>query len=56
MSNKSKRKQVAFNCKNDTKIATETLQKLFTEFNQYQTQFDEFDAYNDKILNELNKI
>jgi len=56
LGNKSKRKQYEMTCSDNIRIATDTLQKIFNEFREYQTQFDEYDAYHDKIINELNKI
>lgn len=55
-SNRSQRKQATLACQDHTRNAIDILQKVFSEFKQYQEQFDEFDAYHDKIVDELNKI
>jgi hypothetical protein len=56
LTNQSKRKQLELSCRNSIRTAADILQKLFVEFGQYQTQFDAYDAYHDKIVNELSKI
>ncbi|MCX6055117.1 MAG: hypothetical protein NTZ74_09435 [Chloroflexi bacterium] len=56
LSNKSHRNQLELTCKENIRIATDILQKLFFEYKQYQAQFDEYDAFHDQIINELNKI
>jgi len=56
LSNKSKRKQLGQSCADSIRTAIDIMQKLFYEFRQYQAQFDEYDAYSDRIFNELNKI
>lgn len=56
LSNKSQRKLVELTCKDNIRAAKDVLQRLFVEFKQYQQQFDEYDAYHDQIVNELNKI
>lgn len=56
LTNKSRRKQLELSCKDNIRAATDILQKLFIEFKQYQTQFDEYDVYYNRIINELSKI
>jgi len=56
LSNKSKRKQLEVTCKDSIRATTDVLQKLFTEFKQYQKEFNEYDAYHERIVNELSKI
>jgi hypothetical protein len=56
LSNKSKRKLLELTCKDNIRAAKDVLQKLFVEFKQYQEQFNEYDSYHDKIVNELNKL
>ena len=56
LSNKSRRKQEDLICADNIRAATETLQKLFLEFRQYQAELDGYDAYHDRIINELNKL
>ena len=56
LSNKSKRKQVEQSCSESIKTTSATMQQLFTEFKQYQKELDEYDAYHDRILDELHKI
>jgi len=52
----NQRKQLELSCKDSLRATTDILQKIFIEFEQYQTHFDEYDAYNERIVNELNKI
>lgn len=54
--NKSQREQLELTCSNNIRTATEIMEKLFIEFNRYQIQFDEYDAYHNRIMDELNKI
>lgn len=56
LSNKSKRKQLEQSCAENTKTTSATMQQLFTEFKQYQRELDEYDAYHERILDELQKI
>ena len=56
LSNKSQRSQLELSCKDNIRVTTDILQKLFLEIKQYQAQFDEYDAYYDRIIIELNKI
>lgn len=56
LSNKSKRKQLEQSCAESIKTTSATMQQLFTEFKQYQKELDEYDAYHDRILDELHKI
>jgi hypothetical protein len=56
LSNKSKRKLLELTCNDNIRAAKDVLQKLFVEFKQYQEQFSEYDAYYERIKNELNKI
>ena len=56
LTNKSKRKQYELICADNTRVATDVLRKLFAEFKEYQAQFDKYDAYHSKIIDELNKI
>jgi hypothetical protein len=56
LSNKSKRKQLEQACAESIKTTSATMQQLFAEFKQYQRELDEYDAYHDRILDELHKI
>jgi hypothetical protein len=56
LSNKSRRNLLELTCQDNIRGTTGILQKIFNEFRQYQTQFNDYDAYHDKIVNELNKI
>ena len=56
LANKSQRNQLELSCKDNTRVASDILQKLFVEFKQYQAQFDEYDTYHNRIIDELNKI
>ena len=56
ITNNSKKKQYELDCGNSTRNAVEILQRLFAEFRQYQAEFNEYDSYNDKIIDELKKI
>lgn len=56
LTNRAKRKQQELTCQDNIRTATDILRKLFTEFRAYQKQFDEYDTYHERILNELNKI
>jgi len=56
LSNKSKRKLLELTCNDNIRAVKDVLQKLFVEFKQYQEQFSEYDAYYERIQNELNKI
>lgn len=56
LSNKSRRNLLELTCQDNIRGTTGILQKLFGEFRQYQTQFNEYDAYHDKITDALGKI
>jgi hypothetical protein len=56
LTNRSKRKQLTLSCRDQLRAATDILQKLFMEYKEYQTQFDEYDAYYTRIINELRQI
>ena len=56
ISNKSQRNQLELICKDNIRVVTDILLNLILEFKLYQTQFDEYDSYHDRIMDELNKI
>jgi len=56
LGNKTKRGQLELACADSIRAATDALRQLFLEFKQYQTRFNEYDAYHERIVNELNKI
>lgn len=56
MSNRSKRKQMQQTCEESVRTTAAAMQQLFAEFRQYQKELDEYDAYHDRILDELHKI
>jgi len=56
LSNKSQKKQAELSCFDSIRTTTDIMQNLFSEFSRYGVEFDEYDTYHDKIINELNKI
>lgn len=56
MSNKAKRKQIEQSRVESIKATDETMQQLFSEFQSYQKELDEYDSYNTRIIDELHKI
>ncbi len=56
LSNKAKRRQIEQSCTEAIKSARDTMQKIFQEFKQYQKELDEYDAYYERILDELHKM
>jgi hypothetical protein len=56
LSNNSQKKQLEQKCAESIKSASDTMQKLFIEFKQYQKELDEYDAYYERITNEFSKI
>ena len=56
LSNRGKRKQLDQKCAESIKATADVLQKLFDDFKAYQKELDEYDAYYDQIVNELNKL
>ena len=56
LSNKGQRKQLEQKCADSIKSTSDTMQKLFVDFKQYQKELDEYDSYYERICDELNKI
>ena len=56
LSNKSKRKQIEQSCTESIKSTSDTMQRIVLDFKQYQKELDEYDAYYDRIIDELHKI
>ena len=56
LTNKSKRKQIEMSCDESKKATSAAMRQLFAEFKQYQKELDEYDAYHDRILDEIHKI
>ena len=56
LANKSKRKQIEQTCSESIRNVSETMRRLFSEFKQYQEELDGYDAYHDRILDELHKL
>ena len=56
LSNKSKRKQIEQACTESIKSVSDTMQKIILDFKQYQKELDEYDAYYDRIIDELHKV
>lgn len=56
MFNKAKRKQIEQSRVESIKATDETMQQLFSEFQSYQKELDEYDSYNTRIIDELHKI
>lgn len=54
--NKSKRKQIEMSCDESKKATSAAMRQLFAEFKQYQKELDEYDAYHDRILDEIHKV
>ncbi|MDR2356183.1 MAG: hypothetical protein LBE16_08320 [Clostridiales Family XIII bacterium] len=54
--NRSERNRLESVCRDNIRAAADVLRKLFLEFRQYEEQFDAYDAYHDRIVNELNKL
>lgn len=56
LTNKSKRKQIEMSCDESKKATSAAMRQLFAEFKQYQKELDEYDAYHDRILDEIHKV
>ena len=56
LSNKSRIKHHTQKCAESIKATSDILQQIFTEFGKYQTEFDEYDSYYERIKNEFHKI
>ena len=56
LSNRSKKKHIEQRCRESIKATGAQMKKLFGEFREYRAEFEEYDAYYDRIENELNKI
>lgn len=56
LTNKSKRKQIEMSCDESKKATSAAIRQLFAEFKQYQKELDEYDAYHDRILDEIHKV
>lgn len=56
MSNMAKRKQIEQLRVESIRATSETMQQLFSEFQSYQKELDEYDSYNTRIIDELHKI
>ena len=56
LSNKFRKKQIEQSCAESIKSVSEIMFQLFAEFTQYQNELDEYDAYHNRIVDEINKI
>ena len=56
ISNKSQIKHLEQKCSESIKSTSDILQQLFSEFNKYQAELDEYDSYYERIKNEFSKI
>ena len=56
LSNKSRIKHHTQKCAESIKATSDILQQIFTEFGKYQTEFDEYDSYYERIKNEFHKF
>lgn len=56
LTNKPKRKQIEMSCDESKKATSAAMRQLFAEFKQYQKELDEYDAYHDRILDEIHKV
>lgn len=56
LTNNSKRKQIEMSCDESKKATSAAMRQLFAEFKQYQKELDEYDAYHDRILDEIHKV
>ena len=54
--NRSRIRQLDQKCEESIRATGDILQQLFSEFNQYQTELDEYDGYYDRIKNEFSKL
>ena len=53
LNNNAQRRQLELACTDSIRTTTDILSKLFTEFASYQQQFNEYDAYHERIVQEL---
>ena len=56
LSNSAERKHLERKCEDDIKKTSMIMQELFIEFKQYLTEVYEYDAFSQRISEELNKI
>ncbi len=56
LSNKGARKQLERACAEKIRATADIMQQLFAEFREYRKELDEYDAYHDRIMEELAKI
>ena len=54
--NKNRRGTIILNCEKDANLTLSILEKLFLQYGEYMTEYDEYDGYFDRVVNELAKI
>ena len=56
LTNKSKRKQLEYECQDSIRNTTEILTRIFIDYKEYQKEFAEYDGMFERIKNEFSKI
>lgn len=54
--NKTKRKQLEFECQDKIRNTKDILEKMFSEYSDYEKNFTEYDGKYDRIKNEFSKL
>ena len=54
--NKNRRGTIILNCEKDANLTLSILEKLFVQYSEYMTEYDEYDGYYERVVNELAKI
>lgn len=54
--NKNRRGTIILNCEKDANVTGAILEKLFVQYAEYEKEYEEYDGYAERIVNELAKI
>ena len=54
--NKNRRGTIILNCEKDANLTLSILEKLFVQYSEYMTEYDEYYGYYERVVNELAKI